>query len=118
MVEAAAEGPNALATYGSLRPGESNHWVVSRLRGDWVTATVTGWVFEIGWGPAEGWLGFIADPSAPVVTLHVLQSNDLAKRWQEIDDFEGEGYRRRIIEVTLSDGSTIPAQIYEALEDA
>lgn len=114
----ATSSVNALATYGSLAPGKQNHWVVSRLRGEWIEGSTKGWVFEIGWGPAEGWLGFIADESAPEVAVHVLVSNDLANRWREIDDFEGDGYRRRVIDVTLADGSTMLAQIYEAIQDS
>jgi len=110
--------PAALAAYGSLAPGEENHWVVSRLPGEWVPATVKGWIFEIGWGPAEGWLGFIEDPEGPEVALAVLFSADLPRHWSQIDDFEGEGYLRRIVDVTLADGSIVPAQIYEALQDS
>lgn len=99
-------------------PGGENHWVVSKIRGEWTSGTVRGWVFEIGWGPAEGWLGFIPDPEGQDVRVHVLLADALSKHWSQIDDFEGDGYRRVEIDVTIEDGSTRRAQIYEALPDA
>ena len=42
----------------------------------------------------------------------------LEKRWREIDDFEGPGYERRPIEVTLESGEVIEASIYVALTEA
>ena len=39
-------------------------------------------------------------------------SDDLSQHWQRIDEFEGEGYIRDIVEVLLSNGSFITAYIY------
>lgn len=107
----------ALAVYGSLAPGGPNHWVISRLRGEWTTGTVRGYSFELTWGPAEGDTGFLPDPDGHVVDVAVLRSADLDRRWHEIDDFEGDAYDRRPIEVHLDDGATIVADIYVALTD-
>lgn len=112
------EGSEALAVYGSLRPGGANHWVINRIAGEWRTGTVDGWQFEITWGPAEGYDGFIADTHGSHVEVDVLISDHLHKKWREIDDFEGPGYRRIAIEVVLDDGSTMTAQIYETLADS
>jgi len=111
-----AEMP-ALAVYGSMAPGEAHHWVVSRLRGEWTTGTVAGYLFELTWGPAEGHLGFVPDPSGHRVEVAVLRSNDLASRWRDIDDFEGDAYTRESIEVRLADGSVSTADIYVARTD-
>lgn len=107
----------SLATYGTLAPGESNHWVVSRIDGEWLEGTVTGYVFEITWGPAEGYLGFLPTPDGIEVAVAVLRSGVLSKRWREIDDFEGAGYERQHVEVTLTSGDVITAWIYVALTD-
>lgn len=117
-MSASAEQPCVLAVYGSLAPGEANHWVVSRLRGEWTTGVVTGYVFELTWGPAEGYPGFVRDPDGNAVEVHVLRSDDLRAKWREIDDFEGAGYDREPIDVRLSDGSTVSAQIYVARTDS
>lgn len=107
----------ALAVYGSLRPGEPNHWVVRSIPGEWRQGTVRGWTFEITWGPAEGYDGFLPDDDGSVSEVDVLISDALSKRWREIDDFEGPGYERRMIEVTLDDATTIDAEIYVALTE-
>lgn len=104
-------GSAALAVYGSLRPGETNHWVISRIAGEWLKGVVRGWTFEITWGPAEGYDGFIPDDDGAEVEVDVLVSDQLPKRWREIDDFEGAGYDRRVIDV-LVQGDVIPASIY------
>jgi gamma-glutamylcyclotransferase (GGCT)/AIG2-like uncharacterized protein YtfP len=106
----------ALAVYGTLAPGEPNHWIVSRLRGEWIDGTVNGYVFEIGWGPAEGYLGFVPDDKARV-EVKVLVSDDLDRHWHEIDDFEGPGYERVTTTVDLADGTQRFANIYVALTD-
>ncbi len=104
----------ALAVYGSLAPGEPNHWVVSRIEGEWVQGTVHGYVFEVTWGPADGYQGFIADPQGSAVEVSVLRSTQLEKKWREIDEFEGPGYDRLPIPVWLDDGTIIEADIYIA----
>ena len=108
----------ALAAYGSLRPGGANHWVVKNFAGEWVAGTVRGWAFEVTWGPAEGYDGFIADANGNEVAVDVLVSEVLPKHWHEVDDFEGDGYRRIPIEVTLNSGAVVSAQIYETITEA
>ncbi len=111
------DGSETLAVYGSLAPGETNHWVVSRIKGEWKRGTVAGHVFEITWGAAEGYLGFLPDDEGPPIDVAVLTSNELDKKWREIDDFEGPGYERRPIEVHLDSDERCDAQIYVALTD-
>jgi len=107
----------ALAVYGTLRPGESNHWLVRQIAGEWVSGTVRGYEFEIGWGPVEGFPGFLLDKGGQDVTVEVLISNHMDDHLQEIDDFEGPGYRRVECIVTLDDGRLMDSWIYEAVPD-
>lgn len=107
-----------LAVYGSLSRGEANHWVINQIAGDWFPGTVRGWRFEITWGPAEGYDGFIADSEGSVVQVELLVSDKLDKNWREVDDFHGDGYRRIPIEVMLESGEVLVAQIYEAVPDS
>lgn len=107
-----------LATYGTLAPGEDNHWLVRNIAGEWRTGTVTGWAYPIGFGPADGYPGFTHDPDGPPVEVAVLSSDRLDRHWREIDDFEGPGYRRIEVEVTLIDSelsisNPLTAWIYE-----
>lgn len=106
-----------LAIYGTLRPGEANHWVVRSIAGDWTEGTITGWLFEITWGEAAGYPGVVLDPEGQQVEVSVLRSERLPNHLYEIDDFEGPGYRRVETDVTLTDGSVIRALVYEAVQD-
>ena len=67
--------------------------------------------------PAEGYLGFIPDADGAAVEVSVLTSTELTKKWREIDDFEGEGYERQRVVVTLESGALVDAEIYVALTD-
>ncbi len=110
--------PTAIAFYGTLRPGEENHWVVRNISGDWTEGTVTGWLFEVTWGPATGYPGVVLDPEGQLVEVSVLRSDRLQSHLHEIDGFEGPGYRRVETTVTLADGSTIGALVYEVIQDS
>ena len=94
--------PTALAVYGTLAPGETNHWVLRSIKGVWSEGTVRGYAFEITWGPVEGYPGFTADADGHEVPVQVLESDELHRHWHTIDDFEGDGYERQILPVTLS----------------
>jgi len=107
----------ALAIYGTLRPGEANHWVVRTIDGEWTEGTIRGWLFEVTWGDAAGYPGVVLDPDGQLVEVSVLRSNRLASHLHEIDNFEGAGYRRVETNVVLADGSTICAFVYEAIQD-
>lgn len=111
--------PNTvLAVYGSLAPGEKNHWVVSRIDGEWVPGVVRGFEFEVTWGPAEGYEGFLPDESGNDVPVMVLISGQLEKNLRPIDDFQGDGFVRQIVSVTLTDETVLDAWIYVALTDS
>ncbi len=129
----------SLVAYGTLRPGEVNHWLVRKLEGRWYTGTITGFEFEISWGAAEGYPGVVLDPDGQVCEVSLLVSEKLDKHWYEIDQFEGEGYRRVPVEVTVTGelsesagdkavpaaiggdliepGMTVLASVYEAVQD-
>jgi len=107
----------ALAVYGTLRPGESNHWLLRPIAGEWVAGTVRGYEFEIGWGPVEGYPGIMLDKGGQDIKVEVLISNHLDGHIGEIDDFEGPGYRRVKCVATLDDGRLVDAWIYEAVPD-
>ena len=66
-----------MAFYGTLRPGGEHHYEVRGIAGEWYEATVRGWVYDITWGPADGYPGITIDPNAPHTTVDVLESDDL-----------------------------------------
>lgn len=106
-----------LAVYGTLGPGQDNHYEVSMLRGEWSKGVVRGYEFPVGWGPAEGYPGFVADPDGNAIDVDVLVSADLPKHWNRLDHFEGPGYRRISIDVWADGLVVATANIYEALTD-
>ncbi len=97
------EGTSALAVYGTLAPGEVNHWVVRPIDGVWHPGTIRGWTYEITWGPATGFIGFTPDVDGNDVPVQVLVSDKLTSWWHQIDEFEGPGYHRVIVDVSLDD---------------
>ena len=79
---------------------------------------VRGFQFDITWGPAEGYEGFLADDSGNAVPVSVLISDRLEKNWRSVDDFHGDGFERQVVSVTLSDDTAIQAWIYVARTDS
>ncbi|MEO1057737.1 MAG: gamma-glutamylcyclotransferase family protein [Actinomycetota bacterium] len=110
------DADHRLATYGSLAPGRSNHHVVADLTGEWLHGTVRGNLRHDGWGADLGFPGIVLDPHGPLVEVQVLESRDLPARWNQLDEFEGPGYRR-VVTVVSTDRGDVHAQIY-ALADA
>lgn len=106
-----------LAVYGTLRPGEQNHYLVRGIAGEWSEGTVRGYLFEVTWGMAEGYPGVAFADDGADVPVAVLESDRLPKHWHELDEFEGPGYRRIEVTVTRADGSTVQASAYEPLTD-
>jgi gamma-glutamylcyclotransferase (GGCT)/AIG2-like uncharacterized protein YtfP len=109
----------ALAVYGTLAPGESNHRVVAGIDGRWVEAALRGHRFHARWRGMPGYPGFVADSDGPVVPVLVLVADAIADHWERLDDFEGPGYRRREIEVLdrVGRGVVGRAFVYETVLD-
>lgn len=107
-----------LALYGILRPGGSHHHEVRSIPGSWTTGTVPGWTYQITWGPAEGYDGISLSPDGPPVAVDILESDELGGHLSRLDDFEGPGYRRTTVAATLTDGSVVDVEIYEADPEA
>ena len=75
-------------------------------------------MYDITWGPADGYPGITLDDGAPETEVDVLDSDDLEKHLRRLDDFEGPGYKRVEIPVRLEDGGETTAWIYEADPEA
>jgi len=90
---------HALATYGTLAPGRPNHHVVAPLGGEWAEGLLEGDLIPLGWGAELGYPGFRPRAGGEAVGVWVLTASRLADAWPELDDFEGEGYRRILVPV-------------------
>lgn len=103
---------NKLFVYGTLGPGRPNeHWL-TKIGGNFEAAHVRGRLYPEGWGATLGYPAMVIDPNGEFVSGHVFTSDNLPNHWQELDDFEGEGYSRELTEVTLKNGTTIRAYYY------
>jgi gamma-glutamylcyclotransferase (GGCT)/AIG2-like uncharacterized protein YtfP len=102
-----------LAVYGSLAPGEKNHWVVQELRGSWEAGFVKGRLANVGWGGEMGFPGMTWDPDGDPIQVKLFDSSDLSDHWDRLDEFEGQDYCRILVPVHGLAGGVTVANIYE-----
>lgn len=102
-----------LFVYGSLGPGRPNEHVLTDIGGTWEQGTVKGHLKKKGWGAEMGYPGIVLDDAGEDVSGFIFCSDHLDDSWDELDRFEGEGYKRVITTVQLKDKSKIKAYIYE-----
>jgi len=108
---------HALAVYGTLRPGQSNFEIVAPIEGTWLSGTIRGSLGRHPVGRYEGYPAFRRDPEGDAVAVDVLVSSELVDHWERLDAFEGPGYRRITVEVTLdsdSESGSLIASVYES----
>ncbi|MDG1122548.1 MAG: gamma-glutamylcyclotransferase [Glaciecola sp.] len=101
-----------LFVYGTLAPGKENHSVLKDIIGTWEMATLRGKLFNEGWGAELGCPGIIPSNEGEKVKGYVLTSKDLSKNWAMLDDYEGSGYSRVLVEVKLENGNKVKAFVY------
>ncbi|MGH1489784.1 MAG: gamma-glutamylcyclotransferase family protein [Acidimicrobiales bacterium] len=113
------EPEGALATYGTLAPGEENHFVMLGIAGHWVDGLIRGYRFEATWGGADGYPAFVPAADGHHIPVKVFLSDEFDSHWRRIDDFEGPGYRRTVVEVLHPEDRTPigKAYVYENLTD-
>ncbi len=63
-------------------------------------------------GCRDRYPAIVLDEEGGVVEGDVLTSPQLGDRWEALDDFEGEAYRRVSTKVLFEDGSSGEAYVY------
>lgn len=101
-----------LFIYGTLAPGRPNEHKMSDIKGSWQEAFVKGKLEGKGWGTEMGYPGIHLDENADDVEGFLFTSDELHKKWNELDSFEGEEYQRVLTKIKLSNGETTEAFIY------
>jgi gamma-glutamylcyclotransferase (GGCT)/AIG2-like uncharacterized protein YtfP len=101
-----------LAVYGSLAPGEANYHVLSDLGGEWFDVIVRGRLIDSGWGSDLGYPALRWDPNGDDVPAKLFISSHLPDRWDRIDAFEGDHYRRDLVTVHHPGDETSVANTY------
>ena len=96
-----------LIVYGSLAPGEANHFLLAGLVGEWHPCRIRGHL-----GAYRGFKSFRYDPKGPEHAAWLLASAELPGVIPDLDDFEGEEYERITIPAKVN-GRCLMAQVYE-----
>ncbi|MFQ5571081.1 MAG: hypothetical protein ACE5G0_15485, partial [Rhodothermales bacterium] len=102
-----------LAVYGSLAPGESNHYVIADLPGTWFEGFVQGDFYDQGWGTRIGFPAIRWNPRADMIPIALFVSESLVHDWGRIDAFEGYEYQRILVPVIDQAGFFSVANMYE-----
>ncbi|GAA4261020.1 gamma-glutamylcyclotransferase family protein [Dietzia aurantiaca] len=107
--------PEHLFVYGILAPGRPNAHVLAEVPGTWRPATISGSLYERGWGASHGFPGIVLGSGGEVAGF-VFSSDDLVEQWTLLDELEGDEYSRVTVEARLDEGGAVAAQVY-ALRD-
>lgn len=102
-----------LFIYGTLAPGKPNEHILKDIEGTWEKASVNGILKEQGWGSDLGYPGIVLDNNCHnIVEGLIFESNQLKDKFKQLDEFEGNEYKRILTKVTLDTGEVIDAFIY------
>ena len=101
-----------LFVYGTLGPGRPYEHVLNAIGGTWDDASVKGYLKPHGWGAAMGYPGIVLDDTGDEIKGFLFSSDTLEDHWDELDDFEGEAYKRVLTEVKTKDNRSVEAYIY------
>ena len=101
-----------LFVYGSLGPGRPNEHILSAIGGTWEEASVRGYLKPRGWGAEMGFPGVVLYDLGDEIKGQIFCSDKLDDHWDELDDFEGEEYKRVLITVKTKDNASVKAYIY------
>ena len=104
---------NKLFVYGTLGPGRPNEHILKNIGGTWEEATVIGKLHQEGWGATMGYPAIVLDENGDNVDGYLFTSKNISQHWHELDEFEGEAYKRVITKVKLKNKSIVDAYIYE-----
>lgn len=110
MLELISESPEErLIVYGSLAPGGPNNFMLARLEGTWIKCVIRGRM-----GKYRGFKVFKFDPDGDEHQAWLFSSPLLPRKFPDLDDYEGDEYRRILIPAVIDD-QEILAYIYEGL---
>ncbi len=96
-----------LIVYGSLAPGGANAFLFQGLEGTWHRCLIQGHM-----GRWRGFKSFHFDPEGPEHQAWLFYSLALPRLLPDLDDFEGEEYRRIVIPAKVGE-QWVQANIYE-----
>ncbi len=92
-------------------PGEENAEILENIGGTWQVASVKGDLIP-DCEATEGYPVMTLNELGKKINGFVFSSQDLAKHWSDIDEFEGDGYQRIKTRVELEGGKTLEVNVY------
>lgn len=107
--------PARLFVYGTLAPGKPNAHVLAPLEGTWRPGSIIGSLHQEGWGATLGFPAVRLGGEDKVNGL-LFEAEGLEDFWPQLDEFEGDAYRRTKVTVSLDDGSRETAYVYSLNE--
>ena len=96
-----------LIVYGTLMPGGQYHHLLAGLAARWERCTIRGSL-----GAYRGYPSFKWNPAGEPHPAWLVTSPGLPAKYQELDDFEGQAYNRRLTPAEAGNRLVI-AYIYE-----
>jgi len=101
-----------LFVYGTLGPDRPNEYILKNIGGTFEEASVRGILYDKGWGAEMGYPGIILDSKGIKVKGFLFSSDKISSYWSELDEFEGEAYKRILTKVETNNKTTEEAFIY------
>ena len=101
-----------LFVYGTLGPGRPNEHILKNIGGSWEEASVIGILHQEGWGSEMGYPGISLDKDGDRVEGFLFTSDKISEHWPELDEFEGNAYKRVLTTVGLQNGAVTDAYVY------
>lgn len=88
-----------LVVYGTLAPGKPNNCMISDLEGKYEKCVVWGRIEEYEGLPRYTWQ--VGDNE---IEATLFNSRELLRKWDILDRFEGDSYRRRLVPIKINGG--------------
>ena len=101
-----------LFVYGTLGLGRPNEHILKKNGGSFEEASIVGILHNKGWRAAMGYPRLTIDAEGEKIEGFLFSSDNLNAHWSELDDFEGEAYKRVLTKVKLNDSTTVKAYVY------
>lgn len=112
VADAVLCSPNRrLAVYGTLAPGEVNHFVIEPVGGTWSDVELEGEMGEWAGYPMFEWV-----TSGGHAKASLVESQTLASFWPRLDQFETDHYARHLVPFT-ADGVVGVTNCYVRADD-
>ena len=106
-----------LFVYGTLRPGQSNEYVLSPLNGIFIPATIKAKLYPDGWLPSFPYPGVDLEQPVEDVSGFIFDAPGLASFWGRLDAFEGTNYQRVTTNAIRHDGGKVEVYVYAIVRD-